>query len=198
MIHLKHKQLEAYAFQVAKEGNHFCGDSFYMTANDDYFLCVLADGLGSGEYAYESSQAVTSVVQSNPEEDVHTLMEFSNRVLLSKRGAAVAILKVDFVRRVFEYSCVGNIRFYAYTPTGNLIYPMPVTGYMSGRPQKIKTQTFSYEPQSRFLIHSDGFAQVQSNKFIHSYASMSALANMLKSSQASKSDDVTFIVGNLL
>lgn len=198
MIHFKHEQLEAYAFQMAKEGNHYCGDSFYMTASDDYFLCVLSDGLGSGEYAYESSRAVTSVVQSNPEEDVHTLMEFSNRVLLNKRGAAVAILKVDFAHQMFEYSCVGNIRFYAYTQTGNFIYPMPVTGYMSGRPQKIKTQSFSYEPQSRFLIHSDGFAQLQSKKLLNAYASMSTLANKLKSSQASKTDDVTFIVGNLL
>lgn len=198
MIHLKHKQLEAYAFQRAKEGNHFCGDSFYMTATDDYFLCVLADGLGSGEYAHESSQAVTSVVQSNPDEDVYTLMEFSNRVLLSKRGAAVAILKVDFARHVFEYSCVGNIRFYVYTPSGNLIYPMPITGYMSGRPQKIRTQTFSYEPQSRFLIHSDGFTQVESKKLLNSYASMYTLANKFQLSQANKSDDVTFIVGNLL
>lgn len=198
MIHLEHKQLEAYAFQMAKEGNQFCGDSFYMTANDDYFLCALADGLGSGEYAHESSQAVTSVVQSNPEEDVHTLMECSNKALLNKRGAAVAILKVDFARRKFEYSCVGNIRFYVYTPAGNFIYPMPVTGYMSGRPQKMKTQTFSYEPQSRFLIHSDGFAQVESKNHLNSYASIFTLANRLKLSQGSKSDDVTFIVGSLL
>jgi negative regulator of sigma-B (phosphoserine phosphatase) len=198
MIHLEHRQLEAYAIQMAKEGNHFCGDSFYMTANDDFFLCVLADGLGSGEHAHESSQAVTSVVQANPEEDVHTLMDYSNKVLLSKRGAAVAILKADFARRIFEYSCVGNIRFFVYTPSGHLIYPMPMMGYLSGRPQKIRTQTFSYEPESRFLIHSDGFAQAESKKLLNSYASMTALAKKLKSSQANKADDVTFIVGNLL
>ncbi len=72
------------------------GIAFIALANDDYFLCVLADGLGSGKPAFESSHAVVSTVKSNPEETVDTLMYYCNKVLLHKRGAAVAILKVDF------------------------------------------------------------------------------------------------------
>lgn len=198
MMHIENECLEAYAFQRAKEGKVFCGDSFYMTAKDGYFLCVLADGLGSGEYAYESSKAVTSVVQSNIEEDVQTLMNFSNKVLLSKRGAATAIFKVDFHEKTFEYSCVGNIRFYLYTPSGKMVYPMPVSGYLSGRPQKFRTQKFPYEPNSTFLIHSDGFVKENSKPIIESCQSVSAIANRLKEKQVNKSDDVTFIIGSLL
>ncbi|HBZ09931.1 MAG TPA: phosphoserine phosphatase [Bacillus bacterium] len=198
MIHFQNECLEAYAFQRAKEGKAFCGDSFYMTANNGYFLCVLADGLGSGEYAYESSQAVTSIVQSNPEEDVQTLMNFSNKVLLSKRGAATAIFKVDFREKTFEYSCVGNIRFYLYTPSGKMVYPMPVSGYLSGRPQKFRTQKFPYEPQSTFLIHSDGFVKNDTKPLTDKYQTVSAIANQLKVKQINKNDDVTFIIGSLL
>ena len=79
--------------KLPKNNNVYCGDSFYITINDDYFLCVLADGLGSGEFAYESSQAVVSIVKANPDEDVDTLMDYANKVLVRKRGAAVAILK---------------------------------------------------------------------------------------------------------
>ncbi|MFD1708406.1 PP2C family serine/threonine-protein phosphatase [Siminovitchia sediminis] len=198
MIHFQNDCLEAYAFQRAKEGQAFCGDSFYMTANTDYFLCVLADGLGSGEYAYESSQAVTSVVQSNVEEDVQTLMNFSNKVLLNKRGAATAIFKVDFRERTFEYSCVGYIRFYVYTPSGKMVYPMPVSGYLSGRPQKFRTQKFPYDPQSTFLLHSDGFVNEDTKSIIQNHPSLPNLAERLKFNQINESDDVTFIVGNLL
>ncbi|GIN22153.1 PP2C family serine/threonine-protein phosphatase [Siminovitchia fordii] len=198
MIHFQNECLEAYAFQRAKEGKAFCGDSFYMTANNGYFLCVLADGLGSGEYAHESSQAVTSIVQSNPEEDVQTLMNFSNKVLLSKRGAATAIFKVDFREKTFEYSCVGNIRFYLYTPSGKMVYPMPVSGYLSGRPQKFRTQKFPYEPQSTFLIHSDGFVRTDTKPLTDNYQTVSSIANQLRVKQINKNDDVTFIVGSLL
>ncbi|VEF49451.1 Ser/Thr phosphatase [Bacillus freudenreichii] len=198
MMHFENECIESYAFQRAKEGKVYCGDSFYMTANEDYFLCVLADGLGSGEYAYESSQAVTSVVQSNLEEDVQTLMSYSNRVLLSKRGAATAIFKVDFREKTFEYSCVGNIRFYLYTPSGKMVYPMPVSGYLSGRPQKFRTQKFPYESQSIFLIHSDGFVNENIKPYIKNHQSVSALANRLKAKQINTNDDVTFIVGSLL
>ncbi len=115
MIHLDNSHLEVHAFQTAKDSNLFCGDAFYLDLQEDYFLCVLADGLGSGQHAYDSAKAVTSVVESNPEENVQTLMDYSNKVLLRKRGAAVGILKVDFHKKEFEYSCVGNIRFYVYT-----------------------------------------------------------------------------------
>ena len=63
MDHLKHKDVEAFAHQHSKGGNPFCGDSFFFHATEDYFLCVLADGLGSGQFAFESSSAVTHIVK---------------------------------------------------------------------------------------------------------------------------------------
>ncbi|MBS4224398.1 PP2C family serine/threonine-protein phosphatase [Lederbergia citrea] len=197
MMHLQNDSLEAHAFQTAKGGNIFCGDSFYMTVNEDYFLCILADGLGSGKFAYEASQAAVSIVKANPEEDVDTLMDYCNKVLLRKRGAAVAILKVDFKRQEFDYSCVGNIRFYVYTPSGKMIYPMPVTGYLSGRPQKFRTQKFSYEPRSKFLIHSDGFVNINTKMMLSSCQSITALSDHLKIKQINNMDDMSFIVGSL-
>lgn len=197
MIHFQQEHLDAYAFQTAKEGKNFCGDSYYITANDDYFLCVLADGLGSGEFAYEASSAVAEVVRSNPDKDVNTLMNYCNDVLAQKRGAAVGILKVDFRKKEFEYSCVGNIRFYLYTPSGKLTYPLPVTGYLSGRPQTFRTQIYPYEEDSRFLIHSDGFINVNTKKLLGNFESIAMIADMMKEQQTNKADDMTFIVGSL-
>ncbi|MCR2822638.1 PP2C family serine/threonine-protein phosphatase [Lederbergia panacisoli] len=198
MIHLENEYSEVHAFQTAKESNVLCGDSFYLTLTEDYVLCVLADGLGSGKYAHEASQAVVSVVRSNPEESVNTLMDFCNKVLLKKRGAAVAIFKVDFKRKEFEYSCVGNIRFYMYPPEGKLIYPMPVTGYLSGRPQKYRTQKYAYESKSKFLIHTDGFVNVNTKNLLNSCQSIPALVAHLKVKQVNTLDDMSFIVGTLL
>ncbi|HYK74435.1 MAG TPA: PP2C family serine/threonine-protein phosphatase, partial [Pseudoneobacillus sp.] len=157
MMEFKKKHIEVYAHQSIKEGKTQCGDGYFYFETDEYFICVVADGLGSGQYAHEAALAVTQIIEENHQESVEVLMKESNRVLLEKRGAAVSIFKVYFQSREFVYSCVGNIRFYLYTPNGNLIYPLPVSGYLSGRPQVYHTQRFSYEPNSKFIIHSDGF-----------------------------------------
>ncbi|MCJ7842201.1 phosphoserine phosphatase [Lederbergia sp. NSJ-179] len=198
MIHVKNSHLEAHAFQTAKDNNVYCGDGFYLNLQNDYFLCVLADGLGSGRYAYEAAKAVTSVVESNPEESVDTLMDYCNKVLLRTRGAAVGILKVDFQKREFAYSCVGNIRFYVYTPAGKLIYPLPVTGYLSGRPQNFHTHLYSYEGQSKFLIHSDGFINIKTRDLLGGKHSVWTMTDQLKAKQINTTDDMSFIVGTLL
>ncbi|GIN86571.1 phosphoserine phosphatase RsbX [Heyndrickxia sporothermodurans] len=198
MKHLHQELVEVYAFQSPKEGKSYCGDSYYFTATEDYFLSVLADGLGSGQYAYEASSAVADVVRNNANDDVETLMKSCNEVLMQKRGAAVAILKVNFKTKEFDYSCVGNIRFYLYTPKGKLIYPLPVTGYLSGRPQNFRTQRFSYERNSKFLLHSDGFKVKTSKSLLKGCKAIELIAKEMKNEQQqSKEDDSTCIIGSL-
>ncbi|WP_018664753.1 PP2C family serine/threonine-protein phosphatase [Heyndrickxia acidiproducens] len=196
MNYLSAKTIEVYGFQTIKAGRKLCGDSYYMMATDDYFLCVLADGLGSGEYAYYSSQAVARTVKEKSDEDVDTLMKECNHVLYRKRGAAVAILKVYFKTHQFDYSCVGNIRFYVYSPDGKLTYPLPISGYLSGKPQYFKTQTFAYEPDSKFIIHSDGVNERDAKAFLRKCESIELIADRLKEQQQTN-DDATFIIGSL-
>ena len=195
---LRDRKVEAIAAQSSKNGKALCGDDYFFLATDDYFVCVLADGLGSGEFAHESSRAVTNVVRESHGKDVDSLMELCNRVLLQKRGAAVAIFKVYFKEQRFRYSCVGNIRFYLYPPNGKLVYPLPVTGYMSGRKQRFHTQEFSYVPNSRFLIHSDGFEMRGTKDFFGLSSSLEVSANQLEHTNSAASDDITFIFGSLL
>lgn len=196
MNYLSSKAVEVYGFQTTKAGRELCGDAYFMKATDDNFLCVLADGLGSGEYAYYSSQAVARAVKEQSDEDVEALMKACNRALYRKRGAAVAILKVCFQTRKFVYSCVGNIRFFMVAPGGKLTYPIPITGYLSGKPQQFKTEIFDYEPGSRFVIHSDGVKERNVQSFLKKCESIERIADQLKEQQT-MDDDATFIIGSL-
>lgn len=195
---LNEEKIELIASQSSKDGKLLCGDDYFFDVTEDYFICVLADGLGSGEFAHESSRAVTDIVRQYHHEDVTEIMERCNQVLVNKRGAAVAIFKVDFAHHSFEYSCVGNIRFYLYPPKGKLVYPLPVTGYLSGRKQKYNTQKYDYEPKSKFFIHSDGFEMKGTKDFLRYYTSLEAVAKELEKQNSAASDDVTFIFGSLL
>ncbi|RDI39858.1 PP2C family serine/threonine-protein phosphatase [Falsibacillus pallidus] len=198
MNHLLQKEVEVFSHQTSKAGKAQCGDSYYFTATDEYFLCVLADGLGSGKYANEASSAVAQVVEENKEEDVETLMKLCNQVLLNKRGAAVAVVKAYFKTKDFVYSCVGNIRFYLYSPTGKLTYPLPVTGYLSGRPQLFSTHRYPFEEGARFLIHSDGLRISSTKSLLKDSFSLEYIAQELERSYSNAEDDLTFIVGSLL
>jgi phosphoserine phosphatase RsbX len=190
--------IEAMAYQVQKEGNRFNGDSFYMKATDEYFICSVADGLGSGLHAHASSQAIREVVDQHQHEDVEVLMELCNRALKMKRGATCSILKADFSRKEITYCSVGNIQFVFYIPSGLYIYPIPVSGFLSGKPQTYRIETFPYEKDSKFMIHTDGLHIPSIKQELTRFQSLEAISNHLKKYTLSGKDDATFMVGQLL
>lgn len=185
------------AFQLPKAGKSCCGDSFFIKATEEYLVCALADGLGSGERANESSAAISSLVENNYEEDVEVLMGLCNQELKDKRGATVSILKVDFMSRKFTYSSVGNIRFILAEPSGAYIYPLPILGYLSGKPQKYRTQTYSYENGSKFIIHTDGLVLPGIKALLSKGNSVEDLSRQLDEYTKTLNDDLTYIVGQL-
>ncbi|WP_077210599.1 PP2C family serine/threonine-protein phosphatase [Bacillus dakarensis] len=197
MKHFQAQKIEVIAHQRTKEGNLQCGDCYFFTTTDDYFICVLADGLGSGEYAFDSAATVVNIVEQFHHEDVEVLMNRCNNALMLKRGAAVAIFKVFYRIQEFEYSCVGNIRFFLYSSSGKLTYPLPVTGYLSGKPQKFHTQRYSYETDSKFLVYSDGFRYQRLKSILSTLRPLEQIAEDIKRTNPNTTDDATFIIGNL-
>ncbi len=198
MKHFCSEEVEVLAHQRTKEGNEQCGDGYYYTSTDEYFFCVLADGLGSGHNAHVSSTVVISIAKEYHYENVDSVMRRCNEALAQKRGAAVAILKVYFLKKEFVYSCVGNIRFFLYSSSGKLTYPLPVTGYLSGKPQTFRTQCYPYESASKFLLYSDGFHFNGLKTILNVEKPLHSIAENIKGRPSSSSDDATFIIGSLL
>lgn len=198
MEKLQSEKLELIAGVHSKNGNSFCGDTYFFAQEGSTFICLLADGLGSGRYAYESSQAAAEIVKRDwLSESIEEMMNLINTAMFQKRGAAVALFKIDFETRKFEYTCVGNIRFYLYAKDGRLTYPLPVTGYLSGRPQRYRMERFTYEPGSKFLVHSDG-VNLLNTKELMRYRNAEQIAAELDAVALQSNDDATFLVGNLL
>ncbi|WP_200868658.1 PP2C family serine/threonine-protein phosphatase [Bacillus cihuensis] len=192
-------QFEIWAFQSSKNGATYCGDDYYIAHTEEYLLCVLADGLGSGEFAYESSHAVIEEIIANQNKDVEALMDLGNGVLTNKRGAAVSVIKIYFDTKEFVYSSVGNIRFFLYNPKKEkLVYPLPVTGFLSGRAQKYRTQRFKYEPGASFILHSDGVQLQGAKALLKSRSPLEQKTREIIEGIKVQVDDSTFIIGSLL
>src|SRR5699024_9744477 len=88
-------------YQKTKVGNHLCGDSYFYKETDDGFICALADGLGSGEYAKESSDIVMDVIRHHMGASVKDLVKKCNKRLYGKRGVVLGILKFDFKTEMY-------------------------------------------------------------------------------------------------
>ncbi|MCY8464036.1 PP2C family serine/threonine-protein phosphatase [Bacillus atrophaeus] len=199
MIQVEENQhIQTLVYQLNKEGKSICGDSFYIKADDQELVCAVADGLGSGTLANESSSAIRDLAESHADEDVASIIERCNQAMKNKRGATASILKVDFAARQFTYCSVGNVRFILYSPSGECFYPLPVLGYLSGKPQKYKTHTFSYEKGSKFIIHTDGLNVPDIRSYLKKGQSIEEISNSLKIYTTSRNDDLTYILGQLL
>ena len=189
--------IHALAYQIQKQGNLCNGDSFFMRTTEDYFICSVADGLGSGPEAHASSSAIRTVIEEYHHEEVEVLIDYCNKVLRDKRGATVAILKVFFSEKKFTYSVVGNIRFILFCPSGRFIYPLPVLGFLSGKPQKYRSETFSYEKDSKFILYSDGLINPAIKQQLSSFNTIEDLSDQLKMYAKTRKDDLTYILGQL-
>ncbi|HSJ38990.1 MAG TPA: PP2C family serine/threonine-protein phosphatase [Planococcus sp. (in: firmicutes)] len=198
MEKIRHQYIDACIFNEAKKGNFESGDSYHTVLTEDYFICSVADGLGSGPVARESSQVIPQILREHHHEPIDSLMKRFNDLMVQKRGAAVAIFKVDFKNKTLEYSCVGNIRFYLYRKQSDeMIYPLPVMGYLSGRPQKLNTQLYTYMEGDLFLIHSDG-VELRNPKSLMRRSGVPEQLYFDILATIQTGDDATFITGSLL
>ncbi|WP_255723669.1 PP2C family serine/threonine-protein phosphatase [Sporosarcina sp. ACRSL] len=193
----KNEHVEAYVYNAAKHGNLESGDTYFIHSEEDYFICAIADGLGNGLIARQSAEVIPHVLAQYHHESLDEQLSRCNEHMVQKRGAAVAIVRVNYEEGTIEYSCVGNVRLYILHGCNKMIYPLPVMGYLSGRPQKMNTQIYKYEVGDLFFLHSDGITLNSPKASLKESANAYELYNNVKQS-AQSGDDATFIVGSLL
>ncbi|WP_255307095.1 indirect negative regulator of sigma-B activity [Paraliobacillus sp. PM-2] len=143
-------------FQKPKKGNYYCGDSYYYKETEQGFICALADGLGSGEYAKESSQLVMDIIESNTNASVEQIIKVCNQKLVGKRGVVLGILKVDFNEKNYTFSSIGNIGLMTISSKSEKKRNIPNAGYIGGFPRPLKVLRDNLLDEMVFVMFSDG------------------------------------------
>ncbi|MFD2760141.1 SpoIIE family protein phosphatase [Lentibacillus juripiscarius] len=152
----RQNKVQAAVYQQPKSGQYQCGDSYFYTETENEFICVLADGLGSGEQAKESSEIVINIIRDNIHTTVEQLIEQCNRQLSGKRGAVIGILKIDFSARRYTFSSIGNIGVLAISENGRKKRNIPNPGYLAGYHRPFKIVSDKLDPVMNFILFSDG------------------------------------------
>lgn len=143
-------------FQEAKNGNNECGDSYYFCETESEFVCALADGLGSGEYAKESSDIVINIIKENMNCSVEKLVQKCNEQLFGKRGTVLAILKIDFMSEIYSISTIGNVGVITITGENKRKRNVPSAGYLAGYKRDFKVIREPLESEMNFIMYTDG------------------------------------------
>lgn len=104
MIEILTEYVEALVYHKPKSGNQESGDAYFIHTGEDYFLFAIADGLGSGPIARQSAEIIPDVLAEYHHESLDELLNRCNEYMIQKRGAAVAIVKVDVKDKTIHYS----------------------------------------------------------------------------------------------
>lgn len=188
--------MEVATFDQAKKGNYYSGDSYFYIELEDFFICVLADGLGSGEVAKTSSEAVIEVVRQNLHEPLDTLLDKCNEVFFSneKRGCVIGLLKVDYSKDRYSYISFGNIGIIVVPVEGKKRRNIPVSGYLSGVPLNAKVHHGELKPGTVFFMFSDGVNERQLTNEFYSHRSMSLTIEWYSLQETLSMDDDTTLI----
>lgn len=154
MIHTS--KVDVAVYQKSKKRNYYNGDSYVCIENDEEFICAIADGLGSGEFAQESSRITIDIIEKNPDASVEQLVTQCNQELLGKRGVVLGILKLDYPSMTYSFSSIGNIGVMIINSDKTKKRNIPNSGYLAGYKRTIKVTQEKLFPGTNFIMFSDG------------------------------------------
>ncbi|ASK61245.1 indirect negative regulator of sigma-B activity [Virgibacillus phasianinus] len=188
------KRVEVGVYQKAKKGNYYCGDSYFYTETENEFVCALADGLGSGEFARESSQVVVDIIKDNIHASIEQIIKRCNENLTGKRGVVIGILKIDFTSKRYSFSSIGNIGVITISQDGKKKRNIPNGGYLAGYHRPFKIENGKVDSVMNFIMFSDGVsdAELAQKYFLNKNVNETIATYEFKNGQA-KDDDTTLI-----
>lgn len=188
------KNVDVSVYQKVKQGNSECGDSYFYHQDDDYFVCALADGLGSGELARESSRAVVDVIESNPLMSITEIIKRSNEALFGKRGVVLGVLKIDLKNQRFTYASIGNIDLMTVSSTGVKKRSIPMTGYLGSYSRIPKIVSGDVEQNMIFFMFSDGVSPTDLTHQLFKITDVKQITNAFTEQMDQNRDDDTTLI----
>lgn len=191
----KERKVEVAVFQKAKKGNYYCGDSYFYIETEDEFVCALADGLGSGEFAKESSQVVIEIIKDNIHASIEQIIKSCNEKLTGKRWVVLGILKLNFNLKRYSFTSLGNIGVITIMQDGRKKRNIPNSGYLAGYHRKFKVENGNIDDKSmNFIMFSDGVTdnELGQRYFLNKNVN-EIIANYEDNNGKLKDDDTTLI-----
>jgi anti-sigma regulatory factor (Ser/Thr protein kinase) len=192
---LAERRLEIGAVCLPKLGETVSGDAWASHIKPHRSLLLVADGLGHGPDAASASAAAVRIFHEQQHRSPLAIVEAAHTALSSTRGAALAMIEIDFEQQSVCFVGVGNIAASIFSPTEhhNLV---SFNGTVGHEIRKIQAFTYPWYPNGLLIMHSDGLStQWQLDRYPGlSQKHPSLIAGVLYRDFHRERDDVTVLV----
>ncbi|HYE31349.1 MAG TPA: ATP-binding SpoIIE family protein phosphatase [Methylomirabilota bacterium] len=149
------ERLDVGAICLPVDGEVASGDAWAYVSSPVEHRFFLADGLGHGPGASESSEEAVRVFNDHAWESPTMLMNREHNALKKTRGAAIALAQVQFGTRLVRFTGVGNI-------AGGLCQNVKLCSFVShngtagAEMRKVQEFEYAWPHGASCILHSDG------------------------------------------
>jgi hypothetical protein len=195
--HARHElELVIGAVNICKTGQTFCGDSWGVVEDHDFTTVLVADGLGHGYEASLASQEAVRVLREQRGYGPKELLELVHLALRSSRGAAVAVARIDRMRRTLSFAGAGNIAAQTYSGAQPRQHLVSVNGTAGHQVQQLREFNYPWPDKGMLILHSDGLVSATGLEGHPGLAlrDPSLIAGLLYRDYARGNDDATVVV----
>jgi anti-sigma regulatory factor (Ser/Thr protein kinase) len=147
--------IEVGAVQVPCPGEEVSGDSWAVAHTPDRTSVLVVDGLGHGAEAHEAAALASRVFALHAEESPASILQRIHESLRSTRGAAGAVLKLDFRERSALFAGIGNISA-SVRANGESRSMVSHHGVLGHSVRKFHEFLYPWPSRSLVVLHTDG------------------------------------------
>ncbi len=138
-------------------GEQVCGDGWLFADTAAGPTLLVVDGTGHGLLAAKAAGIAADIFTTHAEKDIVDIVERIHGALLSTRGAAVAVARIDAASRQVRFVGVGNIA--GATLTGGEVKRMVSHNGTAGHlAPRIREFTYPFTSPPAVVMHSDGLS----------------------------------------
>jgi anti-sigma regulatory factor (Ser/Thr protein kinase) len=152
----RRSQLEMGSIVVPKPGESECGDAWCYAERAGGALVLGVDGLGHGLGAAQVAKVACEVFEAaNKDHGPKALLQQIHTALRPTRGAAAALLDIDWNRNELLAAAIGNLVVAIATETAAKRVPS-YNGIVGHATPTLRELAYPLEPHSVVITHSDG------------------------------------------
>jgi anti-sigma regulatory factor (Ser/Thr protein kinase) len=187
--------LETGVVCLPKPGEPIAGDDCAFEIDGHRMTVLVADGLGHGPDAAKAARAATDQLAQDPRSTPAQLIEACHGALVTTRGAAVAVARLDPGTGLGALAGIGNIAGRVHFDGAHraLVSHHGTVGHNLRRIQEFR---FAFPPAALLVLHSDGLGSHWDLADYPGLATRHAglIAGVLYRDHDRGTDDVTVVV----
>ncbi len=144
--------------RVPRTGEVDCGDNWAALQTSGRLQVAVCDGLGHGPNAAAAADAAISSFSRTAGEAPEAILKAMHQALRSTRGAAAALLDLDYEAGKARYAGVGNISGSIIDRGGTVRHMVSHNGTIGHVTYRIQEFNYEFGAGAMAVLHSDGVA----------------------------------------